>query len=59
MENNYSLDKSSLVNILTLRYDPAINPIIPSGKFLYLARITMSVKKNPRAIPVNKEEIDK
>ena len=30
MENNYSLDKSSLVNILTLRYDPEIKPnLIP------------------------------
>ena len=39
--------------------EPAIIPIIPSGKPLYLAVITMSVKKNPSAIPVNKAEMDK
>ena len=39
--------------------DPAIIPIVPSGKFLNLAKITMRVKKNPRAIPVNKADIDK
>ena len=30
--------------------DPAIIPIIPSGKFLYLAKITTRVKKNPSQI---------
>ena len=29
MESNNSLDKSSLVNILTLRYDPSIKPNLP------------------------------
>ena len=39
--------------------EPAIIPMIPSGKPLYFATITMSVKKYPRAIPVNRAEMDK
>ena len=46
-------------NINPSENEPAIIPIIPSGKFLYLAKITTRVKKNPRAIPVNKADIDK
>ena len=43
-------------NINPSENEPAI---IPSEKPLFFATITMSVKKNPRAIPVNKAEMDK
>ena len=46
-------------NINPSENEPAIIPIIPSEKPLFFATITMSVKKNPRATPVNKAEMDK
>ena len=68
MARNIVLYKPTLSKILETKNpaiinpsekDPEIIPIVPSEKFLYLARMTISVKKYPRPIPVNNAEIDK